>query len=184
MCNQRSLMAPHYAKRQAKGAWHFLSRRTKNQERPVASCRRAHFLLPFVGRCDAATADVVTAAAVGVFPGGGDATAGTYAATRTRRQTKDTTRLGFLGTQRTARARAFARRALSLRFLSLPPLPPFHPLHVSDTTGVSMYPIYRRATLPPPPPQPPPSPRQIVSTRSVSTRLEATVGITPTRVFR
>lgn len=39
-CNQRSLMAPHYAKRRAKGAWHFLSRRMKNQERPAASCER------------------------------------------------------------------------------------------------------------------------------------------------
>jgi len=54
MCNQRSLMAPHYAKRRAKGAWHFLSRWTKNQERPIASCGRAHFLLVLIGERDAA----------------------------------------------------------------------------------------------------------------------------------
>lgn len=53
-CNQRSLMAPHYTKRRAKGAWHFLSRRTKNQERPAASCGCAHFLLALIGGRDAA----------------------------------------------------------------------------------------------------------------------------------
>jgi len=52
-----------------------------------------------------------------------------------------------------ARRKSCAYRvALSLHFFCrcLPPLTPSLPLpHVSDTTSVSMYPIYRRATLPP-----------------------------------
>lgn len=75
MCNQRLLMAPHYAKRRAKGAWHFLSRQTKNQERLAASCERALFLRSLVGDVPLVTVIVVAAAAIAVFPvtdGGGD----------------------------------------------------------------------------------------------------------------
>ena len=156
MCNQRSLMAPHYAKRQAKGAWHFLSHRTKNQERLAASCECAHFLLALIGERDA-TARRRRYCRRRRLPRRWPAASGAsgrLAATRcaARRHSKDTTRLGLLGAQPVARAVRTA--SLSLRFFvvaslrrPLLPLLPSSP-YVSDTTSVSMYPIYRRATLP------------------------------------
>lgn len=63
--------------------------------------------------------------------------------------------------------------APSLRFFYRSPLPLPLPRQRYNQ-GVSMYPIYRRATLPAPPPS------QIVSTHGVPTPLGATVGITPT----
>ncbi|KAL0108010.1 hypothetical protein PUN28_014938 [Cardiocondyla obscurior] len=110
-CNQRALMAPHYAKRRAKGAWHFLSRSAKNQERPAASCGPRALAGAFAGRVSPSVSSPSAALRRGR----------TSRRNAARRRTKDTALLGLLGPQPVAGA-VRARRCHCV-FLSLPTTP-------------------------------------------------------------